>query len=233
MKIQKILFVLLCMQSGIALAMFQKMKPLLGSKAYASFAGNPDRTYKCLVTMYTSESVYARARMKKAFLDMINEAAPGTLLYGAFFMLADKDFLLAAAKAKARGVDVKFIVDYATVQSAKKGVDFLKKHEVPVAVYRDMSGGLMHCKFLTNGDTTLHGSANGTLCAHSKHMEYVEKNENRATAQHKLRYFECILEAIRRQREDASHFQTKNAKEWRAMHAAYREHLCHVKRARQ
>lgn len=223
MKIKKTLFILLCMYTGTTLAMFKRASAFLFSKTSEHPSISSDRKYQCFVTPYTSESPKARARMKKAYLDMMNRAQ--RKLYGAFFMLTDREFLFAAACARARGVDVKFIVDYGTVQSAKKGVEFLKRRKVPVYVYRDISGGMMHCKFLTNGTTTLHGSANGTPCAHAKHVEYVEKNDNDALARHKLNYFECILHEIEKQKKEARHLNTKSARDWRNLKTAYKERV--------
>lgn len=102
-------------------------------------------------------------------------------LHAAVYMLTDKEIAKALISAKTRGVDVKIIVDRASVDFEYGKGNFLKDSGIEVYVYSPQSKNgknnkflpIMHNKFAIFDDKIWTGSFNWTRSANQKNQENV------------------------------------------------------------
>jgi phosphatidylserine/phosphatidylglycerophosphate/cardiolipin synthase-like enzyme len=226
MELKKTLFLLLMVHIQSMLPVLKKIRLRI-----PSIPIHTEKQYKCLVTAYSSESLQARKRMEQAYLDMVQNAHKNKqkILRILMFMGTFNKFFGEVSLAKARGVDVKVILDQRTGQAMPKVIRFLKKHKIPVDQYRDPAGGMMHAKIVTDGRKTISGSTNATRCAFEKHIEYAELNKNVALAQKKLKYFDYVAWIIEKQKK-AARSSTRSSREWDSFEEEHNEKLDELKR---
>jgi len=120
-------------------------------------------------------------------------------IYAAVYMFTDKEIAEALIKAKKRGVDVKMIVDRATVDYEYGKAKVLKENGIDVYLFSEETkkgngkySALMHNKFAILDEQLWTGSFNWTKSANQKNQENVILTTNKKVRQKFEQQFEVL-----------------------------------------
>lgn len=120
-------------------------------------------------------------------------------IHAAVYMFTDKQIAEALIKAKKRGVDVKIVVDKATVDYEYGKAKILKENGIDVYLFSEDSkntngrySALMHNKFAILDEQVWTGSFNWTKSANQKNQENVILTTNKKICQKFEQQFEVL-----------------------------------------
>ena len=154
-------------------------------------------------------------------------------IYAAVYMLTDKQIAQALVDARKRGVDVKIIVDPASVDYEYGKGKFLKENGIDVYVFstqkKDKKGWnnspLMHNKFALLDNQLWTGSFNWTKSANQRNQENVILTTNKKVYSRFEKQFEILrgrATSLRSYRSNTNHKNLSNQGFWDQLRELFR-----------